>query len=174
MLYYKSIPRKFSYSPIFYFQIFKQQNIASSSCEFWYFAAASLYSWEASGNRYRDKERVLLLKYWMSLPNDLRQCYAWSIFYANAAAELHKAVSFNLWCLSISGLHTLLLDRWSIDLSGAHEKEGHFHYKNFLRALKWGITCHTCSSIPKSLYWGLGLSLIHSNGIFGCWSRYGM
>ena len=97
MLYYKSIPRKFSYSPIFYFQIFKEQNIASSSCEFWYFAAASLYSWEASGNRYRDKERVLLLKYWMSLPNDLRQCYAWSIFYANAAAELDKAVSFNWW-----------------------------------------------------------------------------
>ena len=31
---------------------------------------------------------------------------------------------------------TLLLDRRSIDLSGAREKEGHFHYKNFLRASK--------------------------------------
>ena len=31
---------------------------------------------------------------------------------------------------------TLLLDRRSIDLSGAQEKEGHFHYKNFLRASK--------------------------------------
>ena len=31
---------------------------------------------------------------------------------------------------------TLLLDRRSINLSGAREKEGHFHYKNFLRALK--------------------------------------
>ena len=31
---------------------------------------------------------------------------------------------------------TLLLDPWSIDLSGAQEKEGHFHYKNFLRASK--------------------------------------
>ena len=31
---------------------------------------------------------------------------------------------------------TLLLDEWSIDLSGAQEKEGHFHYKNFLKALK--------------------------------------
>ena len=28
----------------------------------------------------------------------------------------------------------LLLDRRSIDLGGAREKEGHFHYKNFLRA----------------------------------------
>ena len=26
---------------------------------------------------------------------------------------------------------TLLLDRRSIDISGAREKEGHFHYKNF-------------------------------------------
>ena len=31
---------------------------------------------------------------------------------------------------------TLLLDRRSIDLSGARENEGHFHYKNFLRASK--------------------------------------
>ena len=31
---------------------------------------------------------------------------------------------------------SLLLDRRSIDLSGAREKEGHFHYKNFLRASK--------------------------------------
>ena len=30
----------------------------------------------------------------------------------------------------------LLLDRRSIDLSGAQEKEGHFRYKNFLRASK--------------------------------------
>ena len=29
---------------------------------------------------------------------------------------------------------SLLLDRRSIELSGAREKEGHFHYKNFLRA----------------------------------------
>ena len=69
---------------------------------------------------------------------------------------------------------SLLLDRRSIDLSGAQEKEGHFHYKNFLRASKWGITCHTCSIIAKSLYWGLGLSLIHSKGILGWWSRHGM
>ena len=32
----------------------------------------------------------------------------------------------------------------------------------------------TCYIIPKSLYWGLGLSLIHSKGILGWWSRYGM
>ena len=69
---------------------------------------------------------------------------------------------------------TLLLDRRSIDLSGAREKEGHFHYKNFLRASKWGITCHTCSIIPKSLYWGLGLSLILSKGFWGWRSRHGM
>ena len=31
---------------------------------------------------------------------------------------------------------TLLLDWRSINLSGAQEKEGHFHYKNFLRASK--------------------------------------
>ena len=31
---------------------------------------------------------------------------------------------------------SLLLDRRSIHLSGAQEKEGHFHYKHFLRALK--------------------------------------
>ena len=61
---------------------------------------------------------------------------------------------------------TLLLDRRSIDLSGAWEKEGHFHYKNFLRASKWGITCHTCSSIPKSLYCGLGLIPILSMIIY--------
>ena len=30
----------------------------------------------------------------------------------------------------------------------------------------------TCSLIPKSLYWGLGLSLIHSEGILGWWSRH--
>ena len=29
---------------------------------------------------------------------------------------------------------TLLIDRRSIDLSGAQEKEGHFHYKIFLGA----------------------------------------
>ena len=59
---------------------------------------------------------------------------------------------------SICPQQSLLLDRRSIDLSGAQEKEGHCQYNNFLRALKWGITCHTCSIIPKSLYWGLGLS----------------
>ena len=31
---------------------------------------------------------------------------------------------------------TLVLDRRSIDLSGAQEKESHFHYKTFLRASK--------------------------------------
>ena len=31
---------------------------------------------------------------------------------------------------------TLLLDWRSINLSGAREKEGHFYYKNFLRASK--------------------------------------
>ena len=31
---------------------------------------------------------------------------------------------------------TLVLDRRSIDLSGAQEKEGNFHYKNFLGASK--------------------------------------
>ena len=69
---------------------------------------------------------------------------------------------------------TLLLDRMSINLSGAREKEGHFHYKNFLRASKWGVTCHACSIIPKSLYWGLGLIPILSKGILGWWSMYGM
>ena len=39
------------------------------------------------------------------------------------------------WCIQ-SRIATLLLDRRSIDLSGAQEKEGHFHYKNFLRASK--------------------------------------
>ena len=61
-----------------------------------------------------------------------------------------------------------------IDLSGAQEKEGTFHHKFFLRASKWGNTCHTCSIIPKCLYWGLGLCLIHSKGILGWWSRCGM
>ena len=75
---------------------------------------------------------------------------------------------------SICPQQSLLLDRRSIDLSGAQEKEGHFHYNNFLRALKWGITCHTCSIIPKSLNWGLGLSLIHSKEILGWYGRYGM
>ena len=69
---------------------------------------------------------------------------------------------------------SLLLGRRSIDLSGARENEGHFQHENFLRASKLGITPHTCSIIPKSLYWGLGLSLIHSKGILGGWSRYGM
>ena len=36
----------------------------------------------------------------------------------------------------VAGFPSLLLDRRSIDLSGAREKEGHFHYKNFLRASK--------------------------------------
>ena len=46
--------------------------------------------------------------------------------------ETHKAVpnshnnSFNT-----SHTHTLLLDRRSIDLNGAQEKEGHFNYKNY-------------------------------------------
>ena len=69
---------------------------------------------------------------------------------------------------------TLLSNRRSIDLSGAQEKEGHYHYKTFLRGSKWGITYHTCSIFTKYLYWGLGLSLIHSKGILGWWSRYGM
>ena len=38
--------------------------------------------------------------------------------------------------LFVSYTLTLLLDRRSIDLNGAQEKEGHFHYKNFLRASK--------------------------------------
>ena len=37
---------------------------------------------------------------------------------------------------SLTNSAALLLDRRSIDLSGAREKGGHFHYKNFLRALK--------------------------------------
>ena len=49
-------------------------------------------------------------------------------------------------------LWTILLDQRSINLSGAQEKEGQFHYKNFLRALKLIITCHTCSITPESLY----------------------
>ena len=87
----------------------------------------------------------------------------------------HKVVD-EIVCVSHLVIYCcpLLLDWRSIDLSGAQEKEGHFHYKNFLRASKWGITCHTCSIIPKSLYCGLGLSLIHSKGILGWWSRYGM
>ena len=64
--------------------------------------------------------------------------------------------------------------RLSIDLSGARQKEGHFHHKNFLRASKWGITRHTCSIIPKSLYCGLGLIPILNKGILGWWSSYGM
>ena len=38
-----------------------------------------------------------------------------------------------IWCPVTT---SLVLDRRSIDLSGAQEKEGHFHYKNFLRASK--------------------------------------
>ena len=69
----------------------------------------------------------------------------------------------------------LLLDLRSIDISAsAQEKEGHFHCKNFLRASKWGIPCHTCSIIPKSLYCELGLSTIHSIGVLRLSSRYGM
>ena len=69
----------------------------------------------------------------------------------------------------------LLLDLRSIDISGAQEKEGHFHYKKFLRASKWGtITCHTSSIIRKSLYCGLGLIPIQSKDILGWSSRYGM
>ena len=75
---------------------------------------------------------------------------------------------------SLTNTLSLLLDWRSIDLSGAWEKEGHLHYKNFLRASKWGITCHTCSIIPKSLYCGLGLIPILSKGILRWWSRYGM
>ena len=38
---------------------------------------------------------------------------------------------------TLPGKHvSLLLDEMSIDLSGAQEKEGHFHCKNFLRALE--------------------------------------
>ena len=82
----------------------------------------------------------------------------------------------NLWFYPKMGLlpSALVLDRRSIDLSGAQEKEGNFHYKNLLGASKWGITCHTCSIIPKSLYWGLGLIPILSKEISRWWSRYGM
>ena len=41
--------------------------------------------------------------------------------------------------------NSLPLDWSSIDISGAQEKEGYFCLKNFLRALKVGITCHTYS-----------------------------
>ena len=61
-----------------------------------------------------------------------------------------------------------------IDVGGAQEKEGHFHHKNFLRASKWG-TYHIPYVLehPKiSLQW-IG-SLIHSKGILGWLSRYGM
>ena len=79
-----------------------------------------------------------------------------------------------LWgCSQTCNTRSLVLDRRSIDLSGAQEKEGHYHYKTFLRASKWGITCHPCSIIPKTLYWGLGLSLIHSKGILWWLRRYG-
>ena len=59
--------------------------------------------------------------------------------------------------LRVSFSFSLVFNRRSIDLRGAQEKEGHFHYKNFLRASNLGITCHTCSIIAKSLYCGLGL-----------------
>ena len=54
-----------------------------------------------------------------------------------------------------------------------HEKKNvTFIIKNFLRASKWVITCHTCSII--SIYCRLGLIPIHSKGFLGWWSRYGM
>ena len=53
------------------------------------------------------------------------------------------------------------------------KKNATFNIKKF-RAPKWVITYHTCSIISKSLYSGLGLIPIHSKGILGWWSRYGM
>ena len=51
-------------------------------------------------------------------------------FLRQVAMWVSKAISHG------GGVITLVLDRRSIDLSGAQEKEGHFHYKNFLRASK--------------------------------------
>ena len=42
----------------------------------------------------------------------------------------------NVFFFPRSVLYTLVFNRRSIDLSGAQEKEGDFHYKNFLRASK--------------------------------------
>ena len=42
---------------------------------------------------------------------------------------------------------------WSIvirSIGSAQEKEGQFHFKNFLKASKWCITYHTCSIITKT------------------------
>ena len=63
---------------------------------------------------------------------------------------------------------SFLLDWRSIDLSGEREKEGHFHYTIFLRVSKWGITCHTCTIPPKSLYCRLGLIPINPKNFRNC------
>ena len=98
-----------------------------------------------------------------------------NLAFSNLALVLHLNWRIYTYYHDLYMIHeSLLLDRRSIDLNGAQEKEGHFHYKNFLRASKRGVTCHTCPIIPKSLYWGLGLNPILSKGIWGWWSRYGM
>ena len=54
-------------------------------------------------------------------------------------AKRHATYLYSVVSLAMTDnahIGALLLDRRSIDLSGAREKEGHFHYKNFLRASK--------------------------------------
>ena len=46
-----------------------------------------------------------------------------------ALAQMQELLTVRFTCSD-----PLLLDRRSIDLRGAREKEGHFHYKNFLGA----------------------------------------
>ena len=123
-------------------------------------------------NLWRDTN---LKKLFQSLVMDSKQCEKYRLrLYVHTRTLGQSAVHWILTVWYCQELKSLLLDRRSIDHSGAREKKGHFHYKNFLTASKWGITCHTCSIIPKSLYCGLGLIPILSKGILGSWSRYGM
>ena len=51
------------------------------------------------------------------------------ILHRHANAEFKKM--YVLYEVNNANARALLLDRRSIDISGAREKEGHFHYKTF-------------------------------------------
>ena len=119
---------------------------------------------DKAGTSLTKKQVHVCVKQYLGLKNELKRLPSWNFHEQHSA----RYIIIQKWTPFLLR-DALLLDRRSIDLSGAREKEGHFHYKNFLSASKRYHMPYLLHhpQIPKSFYCGLGLIPILSKGIWG-------
>ena len=86
---------------------------------------------DKAGTSLTKKQVHVCVKQYLGLKNELKRLPSWNFHEQHSA----RYIIIQKWTPFLLR-DALLLDRRSIDLSGAREKEGHFHYKNFLRASK--------------------------------------